>query len=389
MGRTIQILTIAGIPIRIHASWLLIYALITWSLALGYFRQVLPELPAVAHWANGLLAALLLFVSVLLHELSHALVARGHGLRVGAITLHIFGGVSELEEEPETPQAEFLIAVVGPLTSFGIAAALWLLRAAHVIQPEWGRAVLNYLLFVNVAVGVFNLLPGFPLDGGRVLRAALWKWRGSLSTATYAASRVGILLAYLLIGLGIVQIFGGAPFGGFWAIMIGLFLRGSADASYRHLTVRGTLEPIPVREIMTTQVVSTEPDATIAELAESFWVHHFSSLPVVDGARVLGIVSLHQVHEVAQDRWRTSRVHELMRPLSDDLVIRPDGTVFEALEKASRNGLGRLAVIEGSRLVGYLSLKDITHVLVLRGVTDQTSRSADASRPRRDLRRIA
>jgi Zn-dependent protease/predicted transcriptional regulator len=389
MGRTFRIFVIGGIPVSIHASWLLIYALITWSLAQGYFRQALPELPTVAHWANGLLAALLLFVSVLLHELAHAVVARWHGLRVGGITLHIFGGVSQLEEEPESPRAEFWIAIVGPLTSFGIAALLWVVRVANIVQPAWGQAVVNYLLFVNVAVGIFNLLPGFPLDGGRVLRAALWKWRGSLARATYVAGRVGTLFAYLLIGLGVVQILGGALFGGLWSIMIGLFLRGSADASYQQVTVRGALEPIPVREIMATHVVSTEPDATIAELANSFWAHHFTSLPVVDGQRVIGVVSLHQVHEVPQDRWRNSLVQQVMRPLTDDLVIRPDATVFDALEKVSRNGLGRLAVMDGARLVGYVSLKDITHVLVLRGVTGDASKDQGATRPPRELRRIA
>jgi Zn-dependent protease/predicted transcriptional regulator len=389
MGRTFRIFTIGGIPVSIHASWLLIYALITWSLAQGYFRPALPELPAVAHWANGLLAALLLFVSVLLHELAHAVVARGHGLQVGGITLHIFGGVSQLEEEPESPRAEFWIAIVGPLTSFAIAALLWVVRMATIVQPAWGQAVVKYLLFVNVAVGIFNLLPGFPLDGGRVLRAALWKWRGSLARATYVAGRVGTLFAYLLIGLGVIQILGGALFAGLWSIMIGLFLRGSADASYQQVTVRSALEPIRVRDIMATHVVSTELDATIAELADSFWAHHFTSLPVVDGQRVIGVVSLHQVHEVPQDRWRTSLVRQVMRPLTDDLAIRPDATVFEALEKASRNGLGRLAVMEGARLVGYVSLKDITHVLVLRGVTGAASKDADATRPPRELRRIA
>src|SRR5690348_2845395 len=175
MGGTVRIFTIRGIPINIHASWLVIYGLITWTLAVGYFPRALPDLPVAAYWANGLLAALLLFVSVLLHELSHSLVAMAHGLSVRDITLHVFGGVSHLEDEPPTPRAEFLIAVVGPITSFAIAAVLWVIAAAGLVHPAWARAVVAYLVLVNVAVGVFNLVPGFPLDGGRVLRAVLWK----------------------------------------------------------------------------------------------------------------------------------------------------------------------------------------------------------------------
>jgi Zn-dependent protease len=184
MGGAVRVVTIRGIPVNVHVSWLVIYGLITWTLAVGYFPRTLPNLPPVAYWANGLLAAFLLFVSVLLHELSHSLVAIAHGLSVRGITLHVFGGVSHLEDEPPTPRAEFLIAVVGPITSFAIAAVLWAINAAGLVRPAWAQAVVAYLVLVNVVVGIFNLVPGFPLDGGRLLRAALWKWKGTLGQAT-------------------------------------------------------------------------------------------------------------------------------------------------------------------------------------------------------------
>ncbi|HEU5322942.1 MAG TPA: site-2 protease family protein, partial [Methylomirabilota bacterium] len=202
MRATVQIARVAGIPIAIHASWLLVYLLITWTLAVGYFPRALPNLTATTYWVNGLVAALLLFVSVLLHELSHAVVAMAHGLRVRGITLHIFGGVSSLEDEPPGPGAEFQIAVVGPLTSFGIAAALTAVDVAGVVPDGGAAAIVGYLVFVNVAVGLFNLIPGFPLDGGRLLRAALWKWQGTLGRATYLASQVGSGVAFALIALG-------------------------------------------------------------------------------------------------------------------------------------------------------------------------------------------
>jgi len=368
VGGTMRVLTIRGIPINVHVSWLVIYGLITWTLATGYFPRALPDLPAAAHWANGLLAAFLLFVSVLLHELSHSFVAMAHGLSVRGITLHVFGGVSHLEDEAPSPRAEFLIAVVGPVTSFAIAAVLWAISAAGFVQPVWAHAVVTYLVLVNVAVGIFNLVPGFPLDGGRLLRAALWKWKGTLGQATYIASRVGVGFAFALMALGVWQILGGAVPGGFWFIIIGMFLRGAADASYSQMALREALARLPVRDIMTREVITVRPDATVGELADAFWSHHVTSFPVVDGGTVRGIASLQQVHEVPPEQRTQRRVSELMRLLTDELVVGPDDSVFDALGKATRNQLGRLAVLKDSRLVGYLSLKDITHVLAVRGL---------------------
>ena len=370
MGGTMRVLTIHGIPINVHVSWLVIYGLITWTLAVGYFPRALPDLPAAAYWANGLLAALLLFVSVLLHELSHSFVAMAHGLSVRGITLHVFGGVSHLEDEPPSPRAEFLIAVVGPVTSFAIAAVLWAINASGLVQPAWAQAVVAYLVLVNVAVGIFNLVPGFPLDGGRILRAALWKWKGTLGQATYMASRVGVGFAFALMALGFLQILSGSVIGGFWFILIGMFLRGAADASYSQMALREALARLPVRDIMAREVVTVPLEATVAQLADAFWSHHVTSFPVVDGGAVRGIASVQQVHAVPAEQRTERRVSELMRPLTDDLVIGPDDSVFDALGKASRNKVGRLAVLKDSRLVGYLSLKDITHVLALRGLPD-------------------
>jgi Zn-dependent protease/CBS domain-containing protein len=370
VGGTVRVLTIRGIPINVHVSWLVIYGLITWTLAVGYFPRALPDLPAAAYWANGLLAAFLLFVSVLLHELSHSFVAMAHGLSVRGITLHVFGGVSHLEDEPPSPRAEFLIAVVGPVTSFAIAAVLWAINATGLVKPAWAHAVVSYLVLVNFAVGIFNLVPGFPLDGGRILRATLWKWKGTLGQATYMASRVGVGFAFALMALGFLQILSGSVIGGLWFILIGMFLRGAADASYSQMALREALAHLPVRDIMAREVVTVPLEATVAQLADAFWSHHVTSFPVVDGGTVRGIASVQQVHGVPAEQRMERRVSELMRPLTDDLIVGPDDSVFDALGKASRNQVGRLAVLKDSRLVGYLSLKDITHVLALRGLPD-------------------
>jgi Zn-dependent protease/predicted transcriptional regulator len=388
MGGTVRVLTIRGIPINVHVSWLVIYGLIMWTLAVGYFPRALPDLPAAAHWANGLLAALLLFVSVLLHELSHSFVAIAHGLSVRGITLHVFGGVSHLDDEPPGPRAEFMIAVVGPVTSFAIAAVLWAVNAGGLVRPAWAQALVAYLVLVNVAVGVFNLVPGFPLDGGRLLRAAIWKWKGALGPATYLASRIGVGFAFALMALGVLQILRGKVIGGFWFILIGMFLRGAADASYSQTALREALGRLSVRDIMTREVVTVPPEATVAQLADAFWSHHVTSFPVVYRDTVRGIASVQQVHAVPVEERMDRRVSELMHPLTDDLAVGPDDSAFEALGKASRNQVGRLAVLENSRLVGYLSLKDITHVLTLRGLPDGL-RSASGAGPGGPGRRVA
>jgi Zn-dependent protease len=226
----LQIFRIAGIPVRIDASWLLVFGLLAWSLAAAYVPHVLPDVTPAWTWVHGVTAALMLFVSVVLHELAHALVARRHGVRVRGIRLHVFGGVSELESEPPTARAEFLIAAVGPLTSFALAALFYGL-GPMVAGSAWLAALTGYLAAVNLVIGVFNLVPGFPLDGGRLLRAMLWSWSGELGWATRWASRAGSLFALLLVVLGGIRIVTGELVGGLWFILLGLFLQQAARAS--------------------------------------------------------------------------------------------------------------------------------------------------------------
>jgi Zn-dependent protease/CBS domain-containing protein len=356
---------IRGIPVRVHMSWLVVVGLLTWSLAVGYFPQVLPDLPAAAYWAKGLLATLLLFTSVFLHELSHALVALRYGIPVSSITLHIFGGVSQLDREPDRPGVEFAVAIVGPLTSLAIAAVLSL--AQWLLQPPPGpSAVIAYLIAVNILVGLFNLVPGFPLDGGRLLRSALWKARGSLAWATKMASGVGSGFAFVLIGFGIFRAFGGEFVGGLWLVLIGLFLRQAAAGSYQQLILRRTLEPLKVRDVMTREVIHVSPDLSVARVVdEFFWRHRVSTFPVVVDGRVVGIVGLERIKALPRERWSEVLVHDLMLPLSESLITTPETSLWEAFNKLARNGLGRLGVLEGERLVGYLSIKDVAYILAL------------------------
>jgi Zn-dependent protease/CBS domain-containing protein len=363
---SVRLLSIFGIPINIDASWVLIYALITWTLAVGYFPRQLPGLEPVAYWANGLLAALLLFASVLIHELAHSLVAMGNGLTVRGITLHLLGGVSQLDDEPKDPRTEFLMAAAGPLASLTIAFGLWLVSLG--VQAAWGDAILAYLIYVNAAIGIFNLIPGFPLDGGRLLRAVVWRSTGDFARATATASRVGRGVAVGLMVLGVWQAFTGSFLSGLWLVLIGLFLRQAASLSHSQATLASTLGDLPVSEVMTREVVTIPWNASVADLVQHFWTHHVTSFPVVAGGIVRGIATVHDLDRVAADAWERTSIQNVMRPLAGQMTIAPTATALEALQQASHNGLGRLAVLDGTRLVGYLSLKDLGHVLALRSL---------------------
>lgn len=374
MSGGITLFRILGIPVRVNASWLLVLAFLTWTLAVGYFPRVLPDLPVGALWIKGFVAALLLFVSVFLHELAHAAVALRYGIPVSSITLHVFGGVSQLERDPDAPGAEFVIAVVGPLTSFALAVLLAAARVAVPVSPAV-EATLTYLAFVNVMLGVFNLVPGFPLDGGRLLRAVLWRLRGDLRWATRIASRAGAGVGMLLIVLGLLRSVGGEPLGGLWMSFIGLFLLQAAQGSYQQLRVQQALGGRRVADVMARDVVSVPADLPVARVAdELFWQHRVSSFPVVDGGRVLGIVGLDHLKTVAAADRPTTPVRAIMVPLSESLVARPEDSLWTALTRLGQNGVGRLAVIEGDRLVGYLSVKDITQVLATSPDPDATPR---------------
>lgn len=365
MGGAVTLFRVRGIPVEVHASWLVIVGLITWSLSVGYFPRELPGLPLYAHWANGLLAALLLFVSVFLHELAHSVTALRFGIPVSAITLHVFGGVSQMEREPDRPGVEFAVAAVGPLTSFALAAAAG--AAGRLLgPPPAAAAILRYLTIVNGLVGVFNLVPGFPLDGGRLLRAVLWKIRGDLAWATRMASLAGSALALFLVGVGVLRALAGEFLGGLWLVLIGLFLRQAAAGSYQQLLLRRALGALRVRDVMSRQVISVPADLPLDRVVEDFfWPHHVTSFPVVEGTRLAGILSLRQLDRVPRERWADTPARALMLPIADPLRAAAGDSVWDAFVKLSTNGLGRLAVVEGDRLAGYLSLKDVIHIVAV------------------------
>lgn len=386
MGKGVRIGKILGININIDWSWLFIFFLVTWNLT-AVFGQFHSDWSVSVRWGTALVASLLFFASVLAHELAHSLVARTQGVPVRNITLFLFGGVSNIQRHPPSPRAEFLITIVGPLTSFvlGLIFALLSGISAGSMQMTMGQSqeiisqlnpvamLLLWLGSINILLAVFNLIPGFPLDGGRVLRAILWAIMGNVRRATRWASWVGQTVAWLFIVAGIAMIFGvQVPFfgtgvvGGLWLAFIGWFLNSASVQSYRQMVVQDILEDVPVREIMRSDPPSVRSDHTISQLVHDHVMgtddHAF---PVVDHGHLAGLVTLSDMREVDRDHWESTTVQEVMTPAEKLVSIQVDDEAAEAFNKLMRQDFRQLPVTEGEQLKGVLRRRDIIKWLQL------------------------
>jgi len=363
--RGLQVFSVAGIPITIDPSWLIIFFLVAWS-AGGLFQLWLPGQPTTMTYGLGGLAALLLFASVLLHELSHSLVALLKGLQVEGITLFIFGGVSHMSREPDTPTDEIHIAGAGPLASFllaGLFLALYLATQPLASGPL--SAILLYLCMVNTALGVFNLIPAFPLDGGRVLRAWFWNNSRSFTRATISAARVGRYLAFTLMGLGALLAFATGSFSGLWWVLIGLFLNRAATASAQRAVLQESLSGLRIQQVMTLDPDVVSPDLPL-NLAFSEHLHHNrdGAVPVVMEGRALGLLTLASLDRFPQQRWPYLAVADAMTPLDAAGRTHPDEALIPVLERMLSSGGERFLVVDdGNRLLGMVSRRDIAAIL--------------------------
>jgi Zn-dependent protease/CBS domain-containing protein len=355
-----------GIEIRIDYSWFVIFALILWTLTRGVFPTAHPGLPASTYLVMGAVGTLLFFASLLGHELAHSLVARSRDIPVESITLFIFGGMARTKEEFETPGDEFVIAVAGPISSLAIAAAFWLLTwaAAQAGASVAVTGVAAYLALINFVLAVFNLFPGFPLDGGRLFRAAVWKWTGDLRRATRIASNGGKVFGYMLMVLGLLNLFSGNPIGGMWLVFIGWFVRMAAESSYVQHVLRSSMEGVTARDAMTADPRTVGPDETLEHFVEEFVLHgRHHSYPVVERARPLGLITLDRVRAVPKEEWRARTVRDAMVPLSSDITIGPADTLIDAVQRLNASGLSRVLVTQDDRLVGIISQSDIARWL--------------------------
>ena len=373
-GKSIRIFSLFGFDVKIDISWLVLAFLITWSLAQGLFPYYFKDLSPGTYWWMGIFGALGLFFSIIFHELSHSLIARNFGLPIKGITLFIFGGVAHMEEEPSSAKAEFMMAIAGPVSSIILGIALYALRTAGRIGnwPVPVTGVIGYLAIINWILAGFNLLPAFPLDGGRVLRSILWKWKQNIGWATRISSRIGTLFGFLLIAMGVIQFFSGNLIGGIWWFMIGLFLQNAARMSYQQLITRRALEGESVKSLMITDPVTVPPTITIKELVEDYiYKHHYKMFPVVDADKLIGCITTRQIRQVPKEEWQSKRISEIANTCSAENTIHPDTDVVKVLSLMNRTRNSRLMVIEGDRLLGIIALKDIMNFLSIKLDLDQ------------------
>lgn len=346
---------IFGFEVNIDWSWLLIFFLVVYSLAAGYFPTVYPGLGSTANWLMGIIAALLLFASVLVHEFSHSLVARSYGTEIKGITLFLFGGVSQAAEEPKKASEEFWMTIAGPVTSFALAAFFYVLGDIG-LAYKWPApvvAVCGYLAFINFLLGVFNLVPGFPLDGGRVLRSIIWGSTGDLNKATRYASMSGQIVGYLLMGFGFANMLMGGLVGGLWLVFIGWFLTGAARSSYEQLQMRQALSGVPVEQVMTTDVPVIPSETSVRSFVDSQLLRNeYSCYPVTDGEDVIGVVGAEEVRAVPSNHWDTVTVGEIAHRVDGAYKIAKSDDAWNALIKLASENVCRLMVVDGDRLQG-------------------------------------
>jgi Zn-dependent protease/CBS domain-containing protein len=377
----IRIGRVFGINIYLDWSWIFIFLLVTWSLAIGVFPVWHPD------WSTGLslvvatVASLLFFASVLLHELSHSLVARARGLPVRNITLFLFGGASNLEREPHDPKTEFLVAIVGPITSIALGF-IFLFLAGSLASNINGimddpfetfsklsplATLLLWLGPINILVGLFNLLPGFPLDGGRILRSILWAVTKNFRKATQWAAGAGQLIAWLLIISGIamalgatIPVFGTGLINGLWLIFIGWFLNVAARQSYRQVVVQDLLEDLPVALLMRNNVPAVSPDLSVGNLVYKYIIDTGeSAFPVVEDDRIVGLVALEDVRKIPREAWERTNVREIMTQADQLAVVSPQEKVSEALNQLEQRDVRQVPVVQDGHLLGLLRRRDI------------------------------
>lgn len=363
MGSSFRLGSILGFEIRIAYSWFIIFLLIFWTFSFASFPFNFPGLSTGVYVAMGLVSTLLFFVSLIAHELSHSLVARTKGIPIEGITLFIFGGVSRTKGEAKSAGDEFWIAVVGPITSLVIGVILWIIGAIG-LRNGWSIPVSGsalYLGVLNVALGVFNLVPGFPLDGGRVLRSIIWKVTGDMTRATLYAVRIGKVVGYLLIALGVVEAITVSIIGGVWLAIIGWFLRNAAAVSYQQHLLQGVLEHVKASDAMTPNPATVAPDLTLKQLMdEHFLREHYQAYPVVKDEHPVGLVTLEQVRAVPSDQWSTRQVSDIMAPAPDGLTVSPDEPMTQVVEKMDASRVERVLVTHDDHLDGIITVADLT-----------------------------
>jgi Zn-dependent protease/predicted transcriptional regulator len=371
--------SIFGIDIRIDASWFVILLLVFWTLSRGVFPASHPGQSTAVYFAMGAAGTVLFFMSLLAHELSHSLVARRRGVEVREITLFIFGGMARASSEFGKPADELVVAAAGPVASLLIAALFQGVAWSGTLlgAPPAFIAVASYLAMINTVLAVFNMFPGFPLDGGRVLRALIWHRTGDLKRATRIAAGGGRVFSFMLMAFGLLSLLAGNLVGGVWLLLIGWFVRAAADASFEQVLMRDRLAHARAQDIMTPHPRTVPPDLALSELVEQHVLGgRFQSYPVVEHGHAVGLITLECVRSVPKAEWATRTVREAMVPIGTDVAIEPEDPVSSALDRLSSSRLRRLLVTHDGQLLGIISLTDVAHWLERERLRDELAGAA-------------
>jgi len=367
MTSSFRIGRIFGVDIGAHWSWLFIFAIVTWSFATGVFHHYYPGWSAGERWAGAIVVAGVFFLSVLVHELSHAIVSNRLGLPVRSITLFIFGGAANLSKEPERAGDEFKIAIVGPSTSLAIGVLFAVLWGVLFPFSEGLAGIAAYLALINGSLAVFNMLPGFPLDGGRVFRSIVWSRNGNRLRATHTASRLGEVIAYVIMALGIASIFFAGLGSGLWFLLIGFFLRSAASASYEQLLIETTLSGIRVDQVMRTDVPTVSPETTVEELVhEQLLRGGGRAYAVLSGSDLAGIITLTDVRHIPRDAWASTSVYRAMTPATRLHSVEPGQRLTDVLHVMVEHDINQLPVVRGRQIAGILDRGDVMRYIQVR-----------------------
>jgi Zn-dependent protease len=357
--RSLSLGRIIGIPVELDYSWFLIFALLTWSFAVSYYPAEFSDWPTLVYWFTGAATAVMLFVSVLIHELGHSVVALRYGIPIRNITLFIFGGVAQIESEPPKASAEFWIAIAGPITSVLLALFFYL------FQPLFGQStpmfgLVKYLASINLLLALFNLIPGFPLDGGRVFRAFVWWISRSLKKATLVAANLGRFIAFLFIFVGFWQMFSGNFGNGLWIAFIGWFLESASSGQLRQQMIHESLAGHKVADAMSRNFTIIPPEVTLQQLVDNHILLSGRRVFIVKSdEKTVGLLTLHQLKGVPKTEWPYAQVGQIMIPASELKTVRPDIELWECFSMMNRDGVNQLPVIEDGHILGMLNREDI------------------------------
>lgn len=364
-----NLIELFGFRIRIDPSWFLLAALIIWALTTAYFPENLPNHSNIDYLALSIVAMLGMFISLLIHELSHSLVARLYGIEVKNITLFVFGGLAELEEETETPKSEFWIAIVGPLSSLVLAGLFYLCRQLSIEMQSSAalQELLSYLFLINMVLAVFNIIPAFPLDGGRVLRAVLWQRSGNFVSATRVASAAGQVFAVFLITTGALAVFTNAGFSGLWQILIGFFIFTASRTSYTQVLLSEGLKEKSIENLMSKVILTADVTDTVEMLINNTILRHgVSFVPVTEGNHLLGYIDNNVVQKIDKDNWATSRVGDVYVPSNENNTVAANLELADLIEKMSKTNQRKMLVADQGVLLGVITLSDLIEYVALR-----------------------